>query len=550
MSKITNLLKKSNSVINFMDGESFAVDPITTLKMLCASSFFGEAQYYRNGADTKSYLSKIDPFVDYFIFDRSNIDTKTYMESIIDKALDYDFKATIEFADELRNFYNIRINPQVIMVRAALHKNRVVFNKEHPGLFSKIQSSVLKRADEPSTQLSYYLLLNNNKNKLPSILKRTWANKLSSLSRYQVAKYKNAELGLIDTIRICHANSPVINELMQTGKVAVIESEKTWENLKSEGMSWLEILKSDAHIPHMALLKNLRGIFSELEESDDNRVLADKLLNELVDGVKIGKQFPYRYYVAYNATKQCDIAFKVLVLETLEKCLQISLNNMPMLEGKTMVLSDNSGSAWGTINSEYGKACVAEIGNLSAVLTAMRCSEGYVGVFGDRLTIIPISKCDSILSNLDKVNAAGKKAGYSTENGIWLFFENAISNKEHYDNIFIYSDMQAGRGDLYCTDQDTPKYISFMQQNKLKLMNKSGHVNVLDLVKLYRQKIFNKVNIFSIQTAGYNNTVLPDYLYRGNLLYGWTGKEVVFAKHIIDEWNNIENNQKNKKGMI
>lgn len=542
MSKITNVLNKTKSgvVTNYMGGESFIVDPITTLKMVCASSLFGEAQYYRDGMTNKSYLSQIDPFAEYFVFDNGNMDTKTYMESIIDKALDYDYKATIEFADELRNFYNIRINPQIIMVRAALHSKRAAFNSEYPGLFSKIQASVLKRADEPATQLSYYLLLNNSKNKLPSILKRTWANKLSSLNKYQVAKYKNAELGLIDTVRICHANSPVLDELMQTGKVEVDEADKTWQNLKSDGMTWVQILNSDIHMPHMALLKNLRGIFSELTESDDNKVLAIKVLTDLVNGVESGKQFPYRYYVAYNMIKASDIAYKVLVLEALEKCLQVSLNNMPMLDGKTMVLSDNSGSAWGSLNSEYGTVCVAEIGNLSAVLTAMQSEEGYVGVFGDKLTIIPISKMDSILSNLDKVNTAGQKVGQFTENGIWLFFEDAITNNIHYDNIFIYSDMQAGRGELYCTDDDGPKYINFMQQNGLKLMHNNIYVNVLELVNLYRQKVFGKVNLFSVQTAGYNNSVLPKYLYRGNLLYGWTGKEVVFAKQIINEWDTLE----------
>ena len=541
MSKIVKELNKTNVVTNFMNGESFEVDPLTTLKMVCASSIFGEPQYYRKGLGSSSHFSKLDPFYEYYVFDKNDLNTKTFMETTIDKALDYDFKSTIEFAGELRNFYNIRINPQIIMVRAALHKNRVDFNNEYPGLFSNIQTKVLKRADEPSTQLAYYLLLNdNNKNKLPSILKRTWANKLASLNKYQVAKYKNAELGMINTVRICHANSPILDELMQTGNVVVDESDKTWENLRSEGKTWIEILTSDMHMPHMALVRNLHGIFSELIETEENKKLAKKVLVDLVNGVENGKQFPFRYYVAYNIIKSENISYKTFVLEALEKCLQVSLNNMPMLDGKTMVLSDNSGSAWKSIISEYGTGCIAEIGNLSAVLTAMRSEEGYVGVFGDELTIVPISKMDSILSNLDKVNAAGKKVGTSTENGIWLFFENAITNSIHYDNIFIYSDMQAGRGELYCTEKGTKTYYSFKQRYSLKGMKDYEFINVLELVNLYRKNVFNKTNVFSVQTAGYNNFVLPKYLYRGNLLYGWTGKEVVFAKEIIKEWDALE----------
>ena len=544
MSVITNELNKNKAGIvkNYMDGESFTVDPLTTLKMACASSLFGESQYYRDGVNQKAYLVKDDPFASYFVLSRDGRDTRTYMEDIIDASLSYDFEGTITYAADLRNFYNIRINPQVIMVRAALHPDRAAFNQSHPGVFADIQSKVMARADEPSTQLAYYLLLNNNdKAKLPSVLKRSWANKLSSLNRYQVAKYKNAELGMIDTVRICHANSEVIDELMQNGSVEVSESEKTWENLRSEGKSWQDILSGGFKMPHMALLRNLRGIFNELIEAETSRGFVTSILGSLVAGVEHGKQFPYRYYVAYNMIKKEDIPFKVMVMEALEKCLQISLNNMPMLKGKAMILSDNSGSAWGALNSEYGTVRMAEIGNLSAVLTAMRCDEGYVGVFGDRLTVIPISKCDSILSNLDKVNAAGLEVGRATENGIWLFFEDAIKNKKHFDNIFIYSDMQAGRGQLYCTADGTNDYDAFKRTYGLSGMgSNSSYVNVLELVKLYRSKVFDKVNLFSVQTAGYNNSVLPNYLYRGNLLYGWTGKEVVFAKAMIDEWDQLE----------
>ena len=41
--------------------------------------------------------------------------------------------------------------------------------------------------------------------------------------------------------------------------------------------------------------------------------------------------------------------------------------------------------------------------------------------------------------------------------------------------------------------------------------------------------------------AGYDNKVLPTMCYRTALLTGWTGKEVLFAKEYIDQWDEIEN---------
>ena len=39
--------------------------------------------------------------------------------------------------------------------------------------------------------------------------------------------------------------------------------------------------------------------------------------------------------------------------------------------------------------------------------------------------------------------------------------------------------------------------------------------------------------------------LIPEYLYRGALLYGWTGKECLFSQEIIKQWDEIElQNQK------
>ena len=191
-------------------------------------------------------------------------------------------------------------------------------------------------------------------------------------------------------------------------------------------------------------------------------------------------------------------------MDTLEECMDISCENLPKLKGKTMCLSDNSGSAWGTFNSEYGAVTVAKIDNLSSVITAKNSDEGYVGVFGDRLHIIPISKRNGILSQTKKIDNIGHGIGMSTENGVWLFFKQAIENKEHWDNIIIYSDMQAGHGGLYGTQTCKKEYAK---------KGFSCHGNYIDVTKLVQEyrKINPKVNVYCIQTAGYNNVLVPEY---------------------------------------
>lgn len=293
-------------------------------------------------------------------------------------------------------------------------------------------------------------------------------------------------------------------------------------------MCWKEILKT-VKLGHMALLRNLRGIFSEI----DDREYCEKIMTELKNGVINGKQFPFRYYAAYNVVRNSqDIYHKSIILDTLEECIDIACENMPKLKGKTMCLSDNSGSAWGTIPSEYGTVRIAEIDNLSSVITARNSEEGYVGKFGDKLITNAVSKRAGVLMQAKAISSEQSgDVGCATENGIWLFFDKAIRNKEHWDNIFIYSDMQAGHGGLYGTDEGKKAY------RKQGYCVKGLYIDVAKLIAKYRREVNPYVNVFCVQTAGYNNVLVPEYGYRTNCLYGWTGNECVFADEMIKFWD-------------
>jgi hypothetical protein len=170
--------------------------------------------------------------------------------------------------------------------------------------------------------------------------------------------------------------------------------------------------------------------------------------------------------------------------------------------------------------SEYGSVNVYEISNLSAILTAFRSTEGgSVWIFGDKLVEYNVDRTKSILEQLNTVNHIGKTVGGGTETGVWLFWEKAIRSKMRLDHVFIYSDMQAGTGKLYA---DACHNI-LMQKYGANLNNHgTSYIDVLALVAKYRNEVYSKVNIFSVQVAGYDNTILPDILYRGAIMSGWT----------------------------
>ena len=532
MSKLSKAAEKvrENEIIhsdeivkNFMGGDSYVVNPIDTLKLVAASSIFGEASYYRKDVKDGRYSWKkefSDSLLEELFADYDGKSTTEIFTDTIDKALEYDFKSTLELAVQLRNEYNMRLNPQIIMVRAAIHPKRQEFTKNNPGKFDEYNQKVMARADEPMSQLAYYIFANNGKKNLPTILKNSIAKKLSGLNSFAVNKYKNHEIGMINAVRITHANSKVLDELMKTGSVEVPEEKKTWEQKRSAGASWKDILSEDT-FSHMALLRNLRNIFTEIDDIE----LCKETMKKLKDGVLNGKQFPFRYYSAYNMIEKCEIVHhKPIILDALEECIDISIDNLPKLKGKTMCLSDNSGSAWGCVPTEYGSVTIANIDNLSSVIAAKCSDEGYVCKFGDEFIEYPVPKRAGTLELAKQISSKKyKDVGGSTEGGIWKFFKKAIDEKIVYDNIFIFSDQQAGTGGLYGTYKDKKEYTDYSLH---------GYINVYKLVLDYRKMVNPKVNVFSVQTAGYNNVLLPQNSYRCSLLTGWTGKEISYAHQI------------------
>lgn len=552
-------LKPAHTVENFMGGSSYKLDPLTSLRLIACSSIFGEPSYYRNSGMSREFDSTFVSFSDIpeieqnDIFSRYNgkSTTEVFTESI-DNSLSYDFEGTLKFAVELRNQFFMRLNPQIIMVRAALHPNRKEFTRNNPGKFAEYNNKVMSRADEPVVQMTYYLYNNDgNKNNIPSVIKRSWADKLSSLDSYAVNKYKNHEIGMINAVRLCHANSSSINELMKNGLVYVSENEETWEQKRSRGMSWKEIYDT-TNIGHMALLRNIRGVFSEVED----REFCIDYMAKLKKGVLKGKQFPFRYSTAYAQIKKSSCNHKNIILDALEECIDIAIDNLPKLKGKTAVLSDNSGSAWADTVSAHNNTSIAEVDNLSGVLAALCSDEGHFFSFGDKLVETPILKRNGALSQANAISERrGYDVGHATEGGIWIFFRDAIKNKTYYDNIFIFSDMQAGTGGLYGTAAQKKEYMSEYSCVQYSLGERNTHrtyfplceyINVFKLVLEYRQKVNPKVNVFTVQTAGYNTNLVPNMSYRCGILTGWTGNEIEFAKRYIDEWDRIESKSSTK----
>lgn len=579
---MTHTPTSDDAHINFMGNISFEVSPLIRLEIMAASAFFGEPQFYlpdhTNGqsagkrkkgkgkvkasnpatlspAELRELHAQLNAFDTY---DWRSLSPMQKMERAIDEAIAFDPEATLRLAVHLRQQSFVRHTPQIILVRAANHPRL-----RGTGLVRQYAKTIIGRADELPLQLGYQLTAypetnpyNQTGKRIPNALTRAWRDALEHFTDYDLAKYREARVygkRLRDVANLCRPSAAVNASIAPLMESTLKVKGRTWESIVSEqGSSKETWQQAIAKMGHMALLRNLRNL--ALKSDVDAEMVAQQLL----DGVAGGKQLPFRYYSAYTALKgaiptllaqlgeqalaedvqrdtlqQAGQALQTYLAAT-ELALEASVSHLPRLKGRTMALADNSGSAQGATTSEMGTMKVSTIGNLTSILTARMGDEGYVGVFGDGLEIIPVTAKSGVMPSLDRCENLAEAIGQGTENGIWLFWQDALDQEVRWDNVFIFSDMQAGHGQLYGTDEALTVY-----QKKFGWQG-GNYISVPALIAEYRRRVNPKVNVFCVQIAGYEDSLMPENYYRTAILGGWGTGLLQYAALIATLWDAME----------
>jgi hypothetical protein len=505
--------RPAGSHLNFMGGRSYAIaDPLVRLRLAASSCFFGEPMYYhRDPADARPVrhatparlsddavrclretLHAVDPQ------EWRGLSPAELVERAVDEALATDPEATLAEAARLRSAEHIRTTPQVILVRAAHHEK-----VRGTGLVRRYAPAIVTRADEPAVGLAYQLFRYGKP--VPNALKKAWRDALGRADDHALSKYRleSRAVKTVDVVNLVHPRGAAVDRLSR-GELRA--TDRTWESIVSaEGSSAGTWIKALSVMGHMALLRNLRNLLAA-------GVSPDAFVGRLVEGARGGRQLPFRYYSAYRAVQEQGAKGAAPVLDALEQCLAASLGELPHFPGRTMALADNSGSAQGTTTSAMGKMKISTIGNLTAILAGLASDEGHLGVFGDRLETTPLRRRGSVLQALEVAEGHARTIGESTENGIWLFWDQAIRRRQHWDTVFVFSDMQAGHGGLYGPN---PKaYSAYRWQD-------GDHIDVAGLIAAYRAKVNPSVMVYLVQIAGHQDTLVPEFYDRTYILGGW-----------------------------
>ena len=298
------------------------------------------------------------------------------------------------FVPWLRGEGNMRTSSLIIAaeaVRARLDRNlpspliSVGLEKDlgNPLSHRQLLDSVMQRADEPGELLAYWHSVHGRK--LPQPVKRAIADAATRLyTERNLLKYDTASHGVRfgDVLELTHAkpridapwqgdlfkhaidrrhgNDSEIPDLLRTIRanriirqhvaVGVPDVLLDAETLRSGGMTWEDALSLagssvpkdklwEAMIPsmgYMALIRNLRNFDEAGISNSVARTVADRIADP--EQVAKSRQLPFRFLSAYLNAPSLRWA------QALEEAISHSLNNVPTLDGHTLVLIDTSGS--------------------------------------------------------------------------------------------------------------------------------------------------------------------------------------------------------------
>lgn len=208
----------------------------------------------------------------------------------------------------------------------------------------------------------------------------------------------------------------------------------TWERLSGWVPGGMDAKAWEAIIPsmgYMALLRNLRNFEDKGVSKTVLGDVAAKLHNS--DQVAKSRQFPYRFWSAYKNSGTVNFA------PALEMALELSVQNIPELKGRTLIMVDTSASM-GSVVSNKSKVKLVEIAALFGAALANRNGKDKVVLAPYANETYKATIHNSVLRTIQDIESQIGKVGHGTET--WYSTNKMIRQYGPFDRVVVFSDMQ------------------------------------------------------------------------------------------------------------
>lgn len=262
--------------------------------------------------------------------------------------------------------------------------------------------------------------------------------------------------------------------------------------------NWTDIARTAPwHMTRMNLNTFLRhGVY---EDKEVTKIIADRLKDP--EAIVRSRVFPYQLLAAFLNTKT-DLPFEVR--EALQDALDVSLINIPAIEGQVYVLPDVSGSmSWSATGGYNSKMrCIDVAALVSSAFLAKNKSTGIVP-FGTRVCDVVLNPRDSVMTNaqiLSSINGGGTNCSAP------LAFLNA--NNAKGDLVVYVSDNESW--------VDTNRYgrgtATLNEWSKFKARNPNAKMVCIDVVANAHTQAEEREDILNV--GGFSDqvfTIIADF---------------------------------------
>lgn len=414
-------------------------------------------------------------------------DNSTEIQETIKRVIDTDPAFVAKLAVFARREFNMRSVSHVLVAYLAHEVNGKPYAKE-------AVKTVCLRGDDATEIMACYISMFGKP--IPNSLRRGLKEVVEGFDEYTLAKYKGdgKSVKMRDLLCLCRPE-PKNDEQSAAWKKLLdgtLEPPMTWEvELSRDGNNketWERLIES-GKVGYMALLRNLRNI---LKANPDNLdVVLEKLGNPAV--VKKSRQLPFRFLSAYKEVQEIADS---RVLDTLESAVEASVENMPKLDGTTVIAVDTSGSMCSPVSGKSKVFCY-EIGMLLGVMASKVCENGYFYTFDTKIRKEAVSSKSSILEKVSHSYCGGGTR-------MSLPFEKMIADGIKADRVIIISD------------------------NECNVPSGWSGKPVQVLADEYRRFSGNNIWVHAIDLQGYGTQQFHGA--KTNIIAGWSEKVLEFIK--------------------
>lgn len=312
---------------------------------------------------------------------------------------------------------------------------------------------VWQRGDEHLEALAYFKTMGYKRTKA---LLRAVAARLNEMDEFSFTKYAAGRKAYSqrDAIRVAHPvptdekqsalfkyvvhgwDSLTTEEMALLPETAKLKAggTQTWEqHISKEGStkrSWTEAVEK---MGYMALLRNLRNLVQADVDYPVLEAVASKLSSP--DLVRRSKQLPFRFLSAFRALPRTA---PQILFDAISEAANVAVENVPDLDGETLVLVDCSGSMSGATLSDKSTVTNSDAARCLGAILVRKGSAELWGFGSDPVRVAAPSR-NPVMATIAGMKGISWKTGHAT------FIEKAIRTalNDRFRRVVVLTDMQS-----------------------------------------------------------------------------------------------------------